>query len=122
MTLFGQYSQVSWHISSLDLSVYAIVNIHHLSLRQKIVSKATHISKTYPDIGDCRAIYRRVITQLNLVVSVNSQAIAILIDQLHQLSKNAPHPGLSLDIVLPIKHQSVRETSIETPIQAYSLS
>ncbi|MEH2406590.1 hypothetical protein [Nostoc sp.] len=61
-------------------------------------------------------------TAINLVVSVNSQAIAILIDQLHQLSKNAPHPSLSLDIALLIKHQSVRETSIETPIQPYSLS
>ncbi|WP_335211851.1 hypothetical protein [Nostoc sp.] len=38
-----------------------------------------------------RAIYRTIVTQLNLVVSINSQAIAaILIDQLYQLSKDTP--------------------------------
>ncbi|WP_461947070.1 hypothetical protein [Nostoc sp.] len=37
-----------------------------------------------------RAIYKIIITQLNLVVSINSQAIAILIDQVYQLSKDTP--------------------------------
>ncbi|QFS46112.1 hypothetical protein GXM_03592 [Nostoc sphaeroides CCNUC1] len=38
------------------------------------------------------------------------------------MSKDSPPFGLSLDIALLIKHQSVTETSIETPIQAYSLN